>query len=320
MILPTLNEAARLPVVLDSIARQRYPRECVEVLIADGGSTDETVAIAQSFGAKVFHNPMRRAEPGAAMLFRMATGDVAIAMAADNRFGDEHALARLALPFADPQITGAFPAVVSTREDGTTARYINAFTDPFNHFVYGGATSPASYHRTYRIKRREPGYVVYDFSSGPVPLIALAQGFAVRLPYAKPAGADEDDMAPVGSLILQGCEIAFVPEVHVEHHTVSGVGDALAKFGPRIRKRITDAEQPVWRRLRAANRMRRLRAYLWPFYSVSFAFPTIAAVYGLIRDRRQEWLYHPFLSAAFGFEFWRQATIVAFERLKRYAN
>jgi glycosyltransferase involved in cell wall biosynthesis len=316
VILPTLNEAARLPVVLDSIARQRYPRECVEVLIADGGSTDETVAIAQSFGAKVFHNPMRRAEPGAGMLLEIATGDVAIVTAADNRFGDEHVLARLALPFADLRITGAFPAVVSTREDGATARYINAFTDPFNHFVYGGAASPASYHRTYRVKRREPGYVVYDFINGPLPLIALAQAFAVRLPYAKPAGTDEDDVAPVEALILQGCEIAFVPEAHVEHHTVSGIGDALAKFGPRIRKRITDAEQPVWHRLEAADPMRRFRAYLWPFYGATCVVPAAAAVYGWARDGRREWLYHPFVSAAFAFEFWKQLLLVGFERVR----
>jgi hypothetical protein len=36
-----------------------------------------------------------------------------------------------------------------------------------------------------------------------------------------------------------------------------------------------------------------------------------------VRDRRREWLYHPFLSAAFGFEFWKQAAIIASERLKR---
>jgi glycosyltransferase involved in cell wall biosynthesis len=315
VIMPTLNEASRLPLVLDSIARQRYPRECIEVLVADGGSTDETVAIAESFGAKVYHNPMRRAEPGVGMLFSNATGDVAIVMAADNRFGDEHVLGRLALPFADPQITGAFPAVVSTREDGATARYINAFTDPFNHFVYGGATSPASYHRTYRVNRREPGYVVYDFRNGPVPLIALAQAFAVRLPYAKPVGTDEDDVAPVGALILQGCDIAFVPEAHVEHHTVSGIGDALAKFGPRIRKRMTDREQPLWHRLQAGDSMRRFRAYLWPFYGATWVLPAAAALYGWARDGRREWLYHPFVSAAFAFEFWRQLLFVAFERV-----
>ena len=79
------------------------------------------------------------------MLMERATGDVAVILAADNVLHDEHFLERLARPFADPAIAAAFPALVSTRADGATTRYFNAFSDPFNHFVYGGATSPVSY-------------------------------------------------------------------------------------------------------------------------------------------------------------------------------
>jgi Glycosyl transferase family 2 len=317
LILPTLNEEARLPALLDSIRRQRYPRELVELLVADGGSTDGTIGIARAFGARVFYNPIRRAEPGAGMLLEKATGDVAVLLAADNALGDDSFLEKLAHPFADSKIAAAFPSLVSTAQDGATARYFNAFTDPFNHFVYGGAASPASYHRTYRVKRRTDQYVVYDLAAGPRPLIALAQAFTIRLPYCKPHGADEDDVAPVEMLLAAGCEIAFVESAALEHHTVRDIGDALRKFGPRFRARLTDAGQPVWGRLHASGRAKRLRAYLWPFYSVSFVLPAIAAVYGLLRDRRSEWLYHPFVSAAFGFEFWRQAGIVALARLKR---
>lgn len=317
VIFPTLNEEARLPAMLESIRRQRYPRELIEVLVADGGSTDNTVAIAQSYGAQVFHNPVRRAEPGAGMLLERATGDVAIIMAADNAFSDERFLERMASPFEDPQIIAAFPAVVSTAEDGATTQYFNAFTDPFNHFIYGRSASPASYHRAYRVKRRTNEYVVYDFAAGPTPLIALAQAFAIRLPYRKPTGTDEDDVAPVEMLLAAGHDIAFVPGAGIEHHTVRGIKDALRKFGPRFRARMTDKEQPVWSRLRSTRATQRVRAYVWPFYSVSFVFPAIGAFVGLLRDRRREWIYHPFLSAAFGFEFWRQAGIVAFERLSK---
>jgi glycosyltransferase involved in cell wall biosynthesis len=319
LLLPALNEASRLPAVLESIRRQRYPGDRVEVLVADGGSSDGTAAVAASFGARVFHNPIRRAEPGAGMLLEKATGDVAMWLAADNAFADDRFLERMARPFADPRIDGAFPSLVSTLQDGGTTRYFNAFTDPFNHFVYGGATSPASYHRTYAIKRRGDGYVVYDFAAGPPPLIALAQGFTMRLPYRKPPGTDEDDVAPVEMLLRSGGEIAFVESAALEHHTVGGIGDALRKFGPRFRARMSDAAQPVWGRLRTRSRAQRSRAYVWPFYSVSFVFPAIAAVYGLARDRRREWLYHPFVSAAFGFEFWRQAGISALARLKNGA-
>ncbi len=318
-MLPTLNEAARLPAILESIRKQRYPASQVELLVADGGSTDETVTIAQAFGARVFHNPMRRAEPGAGMLLEKATGDVAMWLAADNVFAGDRYLELMSRPFADPKIRAAFPSLVSTRQDGGTARYFNAFSDPFNHFLYGGGTSPASYHRTYRVKRRTADYVVYDFASGPRALIALAQGFTIRLPYRKPPGTAEDDVAPVEMLLAQGEEIAYVEGAQLEHHTVAGIGDALRKFGPRFRARMTDSGYPVWDRLRAARRVQRVRAYLWPFYSVSFALPAAAAVMGLLRDRRGEWLYHPFVSAAFGFEFWRQAGILAAQRLQRRA-
>jgi len=316
MLMPALNEAKRLPVLLESIRRQRYPSGLIELLVADGGSTDDTVAVAESFGATVVPNPIRRAEPGVGMLMERATGDVAVILAADNVLHDELFLDRLARPFADPAIAAAFPALVNTPADGATTRYFNAFSDPFNHFAYGGATSPASYGRTYRVKRRTDDYVVYDFGSGPMPLIALAQAFAIRLPYRKPAGTDEDDLAPVEMLIGAQREIAFVPSAALEHHTVGGIVDALRKFGPRFRARMTDGGQPMWGRLRSSRKAQRSRAYLWPFYSISFVFPLGAALYGLLRDRRSEWLYHPFVSAAFGFEFWKQATIVAFERLR----
>lgn len=319
LMLPVFNEAARLQAVLDSIALQRYPKDSVEVLVADGGSTDQTVAIAQAFGAHVFHNPIRRAEPGAGMLLEKATGDVAMWLAADNAFAGEGFLEKMAAPFSDPAIAGAFPRLISTAQDGGTTRYFNAFSDPFNHFLYGGATSPASYHRTYRVKRRTADYAVYDFAAGPAPLVALAQGFTMRLPYRKPEGTEEDDVAPVQMLLEQGAEIAYVQSAALEHHTVRGIGDALRKFGPRFRARLTDSQIPVWGRLRSTARTRRLRAYVWPFYSVSFVLPALAAVGGLVRDRRLEWLYHPFVSAAFGFEFWRQAGIVAANRLKRGA-
>ncbi|HYL26911.1 MAG TPA: glycosyltransferase, partial [Candidatus Nitrosotalea sp.] len=68
LMLPVFNEAARLPAILESIRRQRYPADFVELLVADGGSTDETAAIARAFGARVYDNPVRRAEPGAGML------------------------------------------------------------------------------------------------------------------------------------------------------------------------------------------------------------------------------------------------------------
>lgn len=59
VLIPTLNEAAALPVLLAQVADQRGLHH--EVLIADGGSTDRTQALALAHGAGVLQAPRGRA-------------------------------------------------------------------------------------------------------------------------------------------------------------------------------------------------------------------------------------------------------------------
>ena len=62
IILPVLNEAAQLKRCLDSIEEQSYPAIC-EVIVADGGSDDETVSVASSFDKVVIVDNPRRIRP-----------------------------------------------------------------------------------------------------------------------------------------------------------------------------------------------------------------------------------------------------------------
>ncbi len=98
-----------------------------------------------------------------------------------------------------------------------------------------------------------------------------------------------------------------MPGALIEHHTVDGLFNFVHKFGPRIAKRLEDRNQAVWHRAAGWSADRKLRAYLWPFYSVSIVAPAIVAAAGLIRDRRATWLYHPVINFALGVEFWRRA-------------
>ena len=49
IVIPTLNEASHLQRTLEAIDRNHV----CEVIVADGGSADETAAIANGLGAKV---------------------------------------------------------------------------------------------------------------------------------------------------------------------------------------------------------------------------------------------------------------------------
>ncbi|NCC36801.1 MAG: glycosyltransferase [Chloroflexia bacterium] len=90
IIIPTLNEAHALPLVLGDIALQRGIR--LEVIVGDGGSTDATKAAAIAGGARFV--PARRGR-GAQMneAARLARGPYLFFLHADSRLHDPHLLA-----------------------------------------------------------------------------------------------------------------------------------------------------------------------------------------------------------------------------------
>lgn len=82
VVIPALNEAANLPGVLSRLAKETVPHE---VIVADGGSSDDTVAIARSFGATVLSTPPGRGRQLAAGSEK-ARGDVLFFLHADSVF------------------------------------------------------------------------------------------------------------------------------------------------------------------------------------------------------------------------------------------
>lgn len=85
VIIPTLNEAATLPATLQrlQIEAERTDAPPLEMIVADGGSQDDTLAIAQAHGAKVITAQGGRwaqMNQGAAI----ATGEILLFLHADT--------------------------------------------------------------------------------------------------------------------------------------------------------------------------------------------------------------------------------------------
>ena len=60
VVIPTLNAAQHLPSVFLSISRAAIDGLVTEVIVSDGGSSDETCSIAEHAGAKVLTSPQGR--------------------------------------------------------------------------------------------------------------------------------------------------------------------------------------------------------------------------------------------------------------------
>jgi len=82
IIIPTLNEEKNLPVILSLIKQSKFSD--YEIIVADAGSKDRTIEIAESFGGRVVPGglPARGRNNGA----KEAKGDILFFIDADVRF------------------------------------------------------------------------------------------------------------------------------------------------------------------------------------------------------------------------------------------
>ena len=106
LILTVLNEGESMRAVLDSLAAQTRPPD--EVIIADGGSRDNTVAILRAYAAegrlplRVIETPGANISQGRNAAIRLAAGEVVAATDAGVRCAPDW-LEKLIAPFAAPQ-------------------------------------------------------------------------------------------------------------------------------------------------------------------------------------------------------------------------
>lgn len=86
ILIPTLNAGRVLEGCLQSIANQDYPKELVEIIIADGGSTDKTLEIARKYTNKIYPNPLKTGEAGKAEALKHASCDIIAFVDSVNEF------------------------------------------------------------------------------------------------------------------------------------------------------------------------------------------------------------------------------------------
>lgn len=296
-IVPVRNESKRIDACLQSIRSQRYPQELIEILVPDQASEDDTRERAAKYGASVTINPAQRAIHSMPKAFEEVSGQIIAVMAADNRIHPDYCV-RMAEALRDPRVAYAFPYVTCNNPDYALAvRYINRFTDPFNHFMYWDASNPRDFPRAYEAVLRTDGYSLYDFSQVEPPLLAIAQGAAVRGPFRMPEGY-ADDVGLVLELIRGNNLVACVEAPLCDHYTATSLGDVLTKFQRTIAKNFRKSSSLRWRdRYLTPSRLKRRR--WWPVYAASIVAPLGVGIFRAVRDREPLWLYHPVMTYAF---------------------
>ncbi len=317
-LLPVLNGGTLLKGLLRSIRAQDYPGP-VEIIMADGGSSDDSIAVAESFHARVLPNPHVLAEPGAALAHQHAVGDILFYIAADNGLPRPDWLRSMVQPFLDSStVMGSYTQIVPSPGDNAfTEYYCRLHVEPFTWFVYGKACNPRDFHAFYADRHRGSNWVSYDFTAMRHPLIAFAQGFGVRRSFVRRVGYDKDDILPVIQLIEEGADLAYVPAAGVYHHHLSSFGHFVRKYSWRINNSLGTQDSGFDNRAKFLTRTRRLKKYLFALYGVTMVMPVIDAVFLVLKERRACMLWHAPASVAlswialfaYGKHFFKRASL-----------
>ncbi len=135
VIIPTLNAENVLTNCLISIRQQNYPQHKIEILICDGGSSDNTLTISRKYLCRIISNPLKTAEAGKAIGLKNASGKYIALIDSDNILPDRNWLTKSIAPLEESDVVfGSEPWEYTYRKEGGFIERYSALTgvnDPY---------------------------------------------------------------------------------------------------------------------------------------------------------------------------------------------
>ena len=299
IVIPTYNSERTLAQCLESIVEQDYPREKIEIVIADGGSKDKTLEIVKKFNVdRILHNPLRTGEAGKAVGVEAAKNKIILLQDSDNILNGREWLTRMVEPFEDMTIIGAEPLYYTYREeDSLITRYcaLLGMNDPV--CLYLGNYDRYSYvtgkWTELLVKTSDDGnYLLLELDEKNIPTIG-ANGFLVRAEALrrvkyKPYLFDID---VVYQFIKMGQNRFAKVKIGIVHLFANDLGTFARKTYRRIRDYLFYEKHGMrnypWRRLS------RVRILEFAFYTLLIIPVLRDSIKGYKKKPDKAWLFHP---------------------------
>ena len=286
IIIPTLNAATLLDNCLASIARQTYPRDRCEIILADAFSADATRDIAKKYGAVILEDPGKNMEEGKRLALNHASGDYIAFVDADNEFThpDYLELAVRALE-KNPQALGVESYYLPSAKMSSFCAYVTHrlhISDPICWLL---SANPVLVARADEVERWTLPEGSFSYPLG-------ANGFVFRRSDLDSVRANEHFQDTHVALHLMKAgkrEWLRLRGRGVHHYYVQTLWGFVQK-----RRRATvhflrvQQEKPVnWMEEKPP-----IPAWLAALYCVTFIGPIYHTLAGMIRDREWRWLWH----------------------------
>lgn len=304
----TLNSEDTLAKTLESIKKQTYPQNKLEVLVIDGGSKDSSKKIAKKFKCIVIPNPRRDIIFAKHIGFFRASGKYLMYLDSDEILENRESLKIKYSTFKkNSDIKAIMPSGYKTpRKYPYINNYINEFGDPFSFFIYreskGSSYLIKSWSEKYKIIYKDKNCIVFDFSNvKSLPLIDLfAGGCMIDLSFYRnnfPIIQKNPDLVAQLFYLLDSKRelLAITKNDNTLHYSSVSIYKYLKKISSRVKNNVFDTTMG---RAGFLGREKyqipsfQTKKYLFIPYSFSVIFPLLDSIYLTITRRQLVYLIH----------------------------
>ncbi len=305
-ILGIYNAERTLYECLKSIVMQDVLAEEYEILVIDGGSTDDTLDIVREFmdkhsNIRLMHNPGKLSE-GRGMSkdlgVQAAKGDILIFLDHDNILLEKEWLRDIMVPFyLDHEIMASQSLLFATSQDTFFLQYVNAVgvEDPFA-IPYSLVAQVVLHPERFRfVEHSEAQYYIHRLNPERV-LYGGANGCAFRKEVFEIIQGYTRDVDIFASMAEHRMKVAIPSKPRVYHKTASSFGQYLKKkaiYFYRFIHKEYETKTFQWSSL-GPELSGKIAFYLMVMYNLSIVGPMLLALKQFIKTQELFWLLHPF--------------------------
>ncbi|MDD4019273.1 MAG: glycosyltransferase family 2 protein [Kiritimatiellae bacterium] len=297
-VVPTLNSAKTLEMCLHAILNQRVPRRSYEIIVADAGSSDDTLHIAKRMGVdRIVGNPLKTGEAGKTAGIKAATGDLIALVDSDNLLPDPEWLTRMTAPFNDPEIVASEPIRYTARKsDPALTRYfaLLGMNDPICLFTrnYDRECAISGKWTGLKVGQTDRGdYLDVSLTEAALPTIG-ANGFVFRKSLLDHVTWDPYffDIDVMHQAVRAGFGRVAKVKTGIVHLYCARLSDFARKQQRRIRDFLFFAQEK--QRTYPWDRQRKAGVFLFCMSTVLVIPLSVQMIRGFLRKPDWAWLYH----------------------------
>ncbi len=298
IIMPTYNSEDTIEMALQSIRMQDLPKESIEILVIDGGSTDRTLEIARQYDATILENPKRFPEYAKRIGFKEAKGRWIVMEDSDEVLTDKSQLRKRKEFFE--QNTQVYCLILDKYipgdNCGIACSYVNWFGDPFSYVIYNLSDSRVRSNRKNLRQISDTGNV-YFYNADDIVPIGDGGTTTIDIKKAKELFGEEYYTQEFAvsifyNMVSRTQYVGCIPEDNIIHYSVAGFKAYLKKLRFRVNTNLNEVEQSGYSVRAGKNTKLRNRKIVFILYVMTILLPLVDSIRMAIKYKRPSLLLH----------------------------